>query len=758
MSTLNDKLNLIKDARDDIQTALAGKGQVVGKDIRDYAEAVANIEGGSGDVKLFDTVEHMQQDETAQEGDLAVVYREEIQPVTGESEFDSCIFPNEVVLSEAFTDSISGMFRAVDDSWFDGMVDMSSSNFRFDGWGESSQIRVQYTSQDGITYTRTDGGEELQEFGTTIKWGNYEPFNSVIGNFMKIGGNVYEGLYEYGPFARNIVAFNTENIDTSTSPYVTITNTEIKVKIDILDKCCKAVRRYLCGGDNYIFQGDFYLTFDLKNIIYVGNYSSSLNRYVSIRQLFMNIANNKIYLPISSNRSDLRDTNNKILNYNIKNETITEITLQGDTTFVDVNSNSYSCKEFNGYFLTPNSYNNYTINWITNNSNLYNYLNWENNNSKQVQLKEINTSIYVLTKSQLDATPDYVYEKTFYGKNGIETGALQAGVVYNDTIKNIYINIANMFTDTGLVIRDDVRLSNLSYTELPFKIDTSTMTNMYNMFYNCTNLTTIPLLDTSNVTNMYNMFNECTSLTTIPLLDTSNVTDMGSMFNDCTSLITIPLIDTSNATNMRAMFNYCTNLTSIPLLDISSSIDVSYMFNKCTSLTTIPLLDTSSVTNMSDMFNYCTSLTTIPLLDTSNVTNMYEMFCNCTSLTTIPLLDTSNVTDMQIMFSNCTSLTTIPLLDTSSVTNMYSMFYRCTSLTTVPQLDTSNATMYDTFNGCTSLNNDSLNNILAMCANATKMTFNKTLRHIGLTQAQATICQGLSNYSAFTSAGWTTGY
>ena len=49
MSTLNDKLNLIKDARDDIQTALAEKGQVVGKDIRDYAEAVANIEGGSGD-------------------------------------------------------------------------------------------------------------------------------------------------------------------------------------------------------------------------------------------------------------------------------------------------------------------------------------------------------------------------------------------------------------------------------------------------------------------------------------------------------------------------------------------------------------------------------------------------------------------------------------------------------------------------------------------------------------------------------------
>ena len=45
-----------------------------------------------------------------------------------------------------------------------------------------------------------------------------------------------------------------------------------------------------------------------------------------------------------------------------------------------------------------------------------------------------------------------------------------------------------------------------------------------------------------------------------------------------------------------------------------------------------------------------------------------------------------------------------------------------------------------------------------MCAGATSYTGTKTLSTLGLTSAQATICQGLSNYSAFTSAGWTTGY
>ena len=146
MSTIVQDLNTLQDARDDMKTALENKGMTVTNDIRTYANAIANIPSGSGsgDVKLFDTVEHMQADPNPSEGDLAVVYREELTAVTEESEFDSCTFPNEVVLDEAFTDNIYGRFRAVESSssYFDGMVDMSSSSFRFDGYGESSEIRI----------------------------------------------------------------------------------------------------------------------------------------------------------------------------------------------------------------------------------------------------------------------------------------------------------------------------------------------------------------------------------------------------------------------------------------------------------------------------------------------------------------------------------------------------------------------------------------------------------------------------------------
>ena len=166
-------------------------------------------------------------------------------------------------------------------------------------------------------------------------------------------------------------------------------------------------------------------------------------------------------------------------------------------------------------------------------------------------------------------------------------------------------------------------------------------------------------------------------------------------------------------------------------IDFGTSTSANYIYKYIKS---INQLNTSSVINMDYMCNGCANLQTIPLLDTSSVTIMTNMFNGCKNLTTIPLLDTSKVTNMSNMFYYCSSLTTIPLLNTSNVTNMTSMFAYCPNLS-----------------------DESLNNILAMCTNAVKVT-NKTLSQIGLTRDQATKCTTLSNYSAFTAAGWTTGY
>ena len=131
----------------------------------------------------------------------------------------------------------------------------------------------------------------------------------------------------------------------------------------------------------------------------------------------------------------------------------------------------------------------------------------------------------------------------------------------------------------------------------------------FNLFRNDRYMRFLPQLDTSNVTNMSNMFYDCTALSTIPQLDTSNVTTMASMFAGCRALSTIPPLDTSNVTTMAGMFNMCIVLSTIPPLDTSNVTNMSTVFYGCTALSTISHFDISKVTGMSNMFYGCSSVT-----------------------------------------------------------------------------------------------------------------------------------------------------
>ena len=69
-----------------------------------------------------------------------------------------------------------------------------------------------------------------------------------------------------------------------------------------------------------------------------------------------------------------------------------------------------------------------------------------------------------------------------------------------------------------------------TFTEVPEWADFDGITDMSNMFYDCSNLQTIPQLDTSNVTNMESMFRMCDSLIALPELDVSKVTNISGYF------------------------------------------------------------------------------------------------------------------------------------------------------------------------------------------------------------------------------------
>lgn len=83
------------------------------------------------------------------------------------------------------------------------------------------------------------------------------------------------------------------------------------------------------------------------------------------------------------------------------------------------------------------------------------------------------------------------------------------------------------------------------------------------------NITGWENLNTSEVTDMTEMFFACTSLTSLDLsnFNTANVTNMSMMFMHCIALTSLDLssFNTKNVTNMRYMFFNCKALSSLNL-------------------------------------------------------------------------------------------------------------------------------------------------------------------------------------------------
>jgi len=238
------------------------------------------------------------------------------------------------------------------------------------------------------------------------------------------------------------------------------------------------------------------------------------------------------------------------------------------------------------------------------------------------------------------------------------------------------------------------------------KFNTSKVTTMRSMFYQCFALKTIDVsnFDTSNVTSMFHMFSQCSGLTKLDLsgFNTSKVTDMEELFYNCYNLsnLNISNFNTENVINMYKMFRGCRVLNYINLssFDTSKVTNMDSMFMECSELTALDLssFDTSKVTNMKSMFYNCSKLQILDIskFNTLNVTNMSYMFYYCKSLKELDLsnFNTSKVTNMSYMFnmvgdgvassSTKTGLTSLDIssFDTSNVTNMSNMFNGCVSL------------------------------------------------------------------------------
>lgn len=194
------------------------------------------------------------------------------------------------------------------------------------------------------------------------------------------------------------------------------------------------------------------------------------------------------------------------------------------------------------------------------------------------------------------------------------------------------------------------------------------LTNMGMMFFQMSEIESVPYMDTSKVTNMTNMFGSCFKLVNIPLYDTSNVTNMNGIFLECHKLKNPPAFNTSKVTNTGSMFATCIELEEIPFYDISKSTNTSAMFNNCRKLKTIPQLDMSQATTTYNLFNGCSALESLPKLDFSSTTNISGMFTNVTgTLTDVAGFDNlgkaylttraENYSSYSLVMGECSALT-----------------------------------------------------------------------------------------------------
>ena len=226
-------------------------------------------------------------------------------------------------------------------------------------------------------------------------------------------------------------------------------------------------------------------------------------------------------------------------------------------------------------------------------------------------------------------------------------------------------------------------------------LDTSEVTTMQEMFYNCSNLSEVDVsnFNTSKVTDIQALFKACGNLASLDIsnFDTSSVITMRELFRDCSNLASLNInnLDTSKVTDMYFMFSGCKKLSNLNVssFDTSNVTTMRDMFASCTSLSNLNVsnFDTSKVTDMRGMFYNCSNVSSLDVsnFDTSNVTTMRELFRDCSNLTSLNInnLDTSKVTDMYYMFSGCSKLSNLNVssFDTSKVTDMRAMFYNCSS-------------------------------------------------------------------------------
>lgn len=279
-----------------------------------------------------------------------------------------------------------------------------------------------------------------------------------------------------------------------------------------------------------------------------------------------------------------------------------------------------------------------------------------------------------------------------YSEVEVATSGVDINEYMSNTITNGTNNVGG-WVNTILKLRSPLTIegSNASYmfnnyqlNEIP-QLDTSNVTNMSYMFYNCVNLVTIPSLKTNKVTKMDGMFLYCKSLVSIkPQFNTSNVTNMYQMFSNCQKLVTLDLsnFDFSSTTNLQEMFYLSTRIENLILPNLYTNAPertARGMFSRLEKIKELDLTTLNKIYSTMYMFDNCKALETLSAIDCSKNKECVGTFNSCSSLKNFggminlgqayPTTISANNSDYKLALQYSTLLTHESLLNV--INNLY---------------------------------------------------------------------------------------
>lgn len=397
-----------------------------GYDAIDRVDLTINVPGG-GDVKKFISKAAMDASSGNEEGDLAIVYGSSISNWTESTQSSTMIFGNTVILSDAFSGNVYSSFRAVDSSqMFYGNVQLSSSQFRFMIYTSSGSNTITYTSSDGITYTRTDAGEELLDIGFDV-YCEYD-WNDVLGNFIQTGGKNFEGLYEYKNVPGDILTVGIKLDDklSGNNSYI------YGMKSDLQSKSTADSTIGYPIFVKYEYVND-YKDHSIYTIVKAYN---ARNYYSNNSGLCLAYKDNKYYIAFYTTESTFQL-------YKYENGTNTLTTLpknattglySGDITLIEEINPAEWCIGSTAYYYDM-SYGGYSL------------LKYTSSGYDNLYVSATNTPTYdhytyAQTQFNLNNSSQLLTGVTGYGKNGVITGD---GSIYNNLDKDtVMTNIFNL--------------------------------------------------------------------------------------------------------------------------------------------------------------------------------------------------------------------------------------------------------------------------------------------------------------------------